>query len=227
MNKEAVMDKEINRRNFLKIAAAGGSLCLGGSAISAFGANPRGSRLISPGCRGTKVKVARIYMGTSHGLWPEPKMDFRKEINFYESQFDKLKDELEYLKTTKRREIADRIQKAKEMGDLSENAEYSEAKDAQAFNDGRIAELTQMLKNLTVVKNGGKSVVGMGSVVTVKANDKERVYTIVSFNEADPINGKISNESPIGKAFIDRKKGDIVTVSTPKGSTEYEILKIE
>ena len=88
------MDNEINRRNFLKIAAAGGSLCLGGSGILALGANPRGSRLISPGCRGTKVKVARIYMGTSHGLWPEPKMDFRKEIRFYESQFDKLKDEL-------------------------------------------------------------------------------------------------------------------------------------
>ncbi len=88
------MDKEINRRTFLQIAAAGSSLCLGGSGILAFGANQRGSRLISPGCRGTKVKVARIYMGTSHGLWPEPKMDFRKEIRFYESEFEKLKDEL-------------------------------------------------------------------------------------------------------------------------------------
>jgi hypothetical protein len=94
MKKEIVMNSEINRRNFLKIAAAGGSLCLGGSGILAFGANPQGSRLISPGCRGTKVKVARIYMGTSHGLWPEPKMDFRKEIRFYESEFAKLKDEL-------------------------------------------------------------------------------------------------------------------------------------
>ncbi|MBN1804671.1 MAG: hypothetical protein JW837_05430 [Sedimentisphaerales bacterium] len=88
------MDTEINRRNFLKIAAAGGSLCLGGSAITAWGENSRGSRIISPGCRGTKVKVARIYMGTSHGLWPQPKMDFGKEIRFYESQFDKLKDEM-------------------------------------------------------------------------------------------------------------------------------------
>jgi hypothetical protein len=94
MKKEIIMNKEINRRNFLQIAAAGGSLCLGGSGILAFGANPRGSRLISPGCRGTKVKVARIYMGTSHGLWPEPKMDFRNEIKFYESEFEKLKDEL-------------------------------------------------------------------------------------------------------------------------------------
>ena len=88
------MDKEINRRKFLQITVAGSTLCLGSSAILAFGANPRGSRLISPGCRGTKVKVARIYMGTSHGLWPEPRMDFRKEIRFYESEFAKLKDEL-------------------------------------------------------------------------------------------------------------------------------------
>ncbi len=88
------MDKEINRRKFLQITAAGSALYLGSSGISAFGANPRGSRLISPGCRGTKVKVARIYMGTSHGLWPEPRMDLRKEIRFYESEFAKLKDEL-------------------------------------------------------------------------------------------------------------------------------------
>ena len=88
------MAKEINRRTFLQVTAAGSALCLGSSGILAFGANPRGSRLISPGCRGTKVKVARIYMGTSHGLWPEPRMDFRKEIRFYESEFAKLKDEL-------------------------------------------------------------------------------------------------------------------------------------
>jgi hypothetical protein len=88
------MNKEINRRKFLQIAAAGSSLCLGGSGILAFGANPRGSRIISPGCRGTKVKVARIYMATSHGLWPKPQMDFRNEIRFYESEFEKLKDEL-------------------------------------------------------------------------------------------------------------------------------------
>jgi len=94
------MDKEINRRRFLQLTAAGGSLCLGGSGILAFGANPRGSRLISPGCRGTKVKVARIYMGTSHGLWPEPKMDFRNEIRFYESEFEKLKDELSDVEFT-------------------------------------------------------------------------------------------------------------------------------
>ena len=86
------MNNTINRREFIQLTAAGSALYLGG--ISAFGANPKGTRLISPGCRGTKVKVARIYMGTSGGLWPKPKLDFKKEIQFYESEFAKLKDEL-------------------------------------------------------------------------------------------------------------------------------------
>jgi transcription elongation factor GreA len=143
--------------------------------------------------------------------------------------YEKLKNELEYLSTTKRREIADRIEKAKEFGDLSENAEYSEAKDAQAFNDGRISELTAMLKNLTVVENGiGNDEVSMGSTVIVKNGDGiERKYTIVSFNEVDPLAGKISNESPIGIAFLHKKKGDKVKVNTPKGEVEYKILRIE
>lgn len=142
--------------------------------------------------------------------------------------YDKLKKELELLSTVRRREIADRIQKAKDMGDLSENAEYSEAKDAQAFNEGRIAEISQKVKNVTVVENGHKSdFVSMGSKVTVTSNNVQKVFTIVSFNEADPLEGMISNESPIGKAFINRKKGESVTVDTPKGKIEYEILKIE
>lgn len=141
--------------------------------------------------------------------------------------YDKLKKELELLSTVRRREIADRIQRAKDMGDLSENAEYSEAKDAQAFNEGRIAEISQKIKNVTVVENGHKKdFVSMGSSVTVSTKGTEKVFTIVSFNEADPLEGKISNESPIGKAFINRKKGDKVTVDTPKGKIEYEILKI-
>ena len=87
------MRKEISRREFIQLSVAGSALCLGGSSL-VFGTGSRGSKLISPGCRGTKVKVARIYMGTSHGLWPEPRMDFRKEIAFYESEFAKLKGEL-------------------------------------------------------------------------------------------------------------------------------------
>ena len=88
------MNNKINRREFIQLTAAGSALYLGGSGILAFGANRKASELISPGCRGTKVKVARIYMGTSHGLWPKPKLDFRNEIRFYESEFAKLKDEL-------------------------------------------------------------------------------------------------------------------------------------
>lgn len=141
---------------------------------------------------------------------------------------EKLKNELEYLKTEKRKEIAGRIQKAKDMGDLSENAEYSEAKDEQALNEGKIIDKEHILKNLIIVKNGGNNEeVGMGSKITVKAGDKKKVYTIVSFNEVDPLEGKISNESPIGKAFIGKKKNDKVKVETPKGETEYKILNIE
>lgn len=143
--------------------------------------------------------------------------------------YDKLKDELNYLTTVKRKEIAERIERAKELGDLSENAEYSEAKDAQALNEGRVLELTAVLKNVTVVQNNGshESVV-MGAKVTVKTADgTEKQYTIVSFNEADPLNGKISNESPLGVAFLNKKKGDAMEVETPKGAVKYKIIKIE
>ena len=142
--------------------------------------------------------------------------------------YDKLQDELNFLITNKRKEIAERIERAKDLGDLSENAEYSEAKDAQALNEGRVLELTNTLKNVTVVQRDNSSdQVAMGSKVTVKIGDKEKIYTIVSFNEADPINGKVSNESPIGVAFLHRKKGDSIEVETPKGLVKYKILKIE
>lgn len=142
--------------------------------------------------------------------------------------YDKLKDELTLLTTIKRKEIAERIERAKELGDLSENAEYSEAKDAQALNEGHILELTNTLKNVTVVHHeDSKDQVVMGSKVTVKSSDKEKQYTIVSFNEADPLNGKISNESPLGVAFLNKKKGDAIEVETPKGIVKYKILKIE
>lgn len=142
--------------------------------------------------------------------------------------YDKLKDEMNLLMTVKRKEIAERIERAKELGDLSENAEYSEAKDAQALNEGRVLELANTLKNVTVVHSGNTGdEVAMGSKVTVKSDNGEKEYTIVSFNEADPINGKISNESPLGVAFIHHHKGEQVEVETPKGLMKYKILKIE
>lgn len=142
--------------------------------------------------------------------------------------YDKLTDELNYLTTVRRKEIAERIERAKELGDLSENAEYSEAKDAQGLNEGRVIELTNTLKNVTVVQNDTlHKEVMMGSIVTVLSGDKEKKYTIVSFNEADPLNGKISNESPIGVSFLNKKKGDSFEVETPRGVMKYKILKIE
>ena len=141
---------------------------------------------------------------------------------------NKLKNKLEHLIKVKRPEIAKRIEFAKELGDLSENAEYNEAKDAQAFNEGIISEITTTLKNVTIVKTSGSNEqVDMGSTVLVKSNGNEKEFKIVSFNEADPCEGCISNESPLGTAFLGRKKGEKVEVTTPKGIIEYEILKIK
>lgn len=141
--------------------------------------------------------------------------------------YDKLRDELNLLTTIRRKEIAERIERAKELGDLSENAEYSEAKDAQALNEGRILELTNTLKNVTIVEYSfSKDIVAMGSTVTVKSAAGERTFTIVSFNEADPTGGKISNESPLGVAFLGKSRGAEVEVETPKGIVKYKILKI-
>ncbi len=141
--------------------------------------------------------------------------------------YDKLRTELTLLTTVKRKEISERIERAKEHGDLSENAEYGEAKDSQALNEGRIIELNNTLKNVTVVsKNNSNKEVSMGSKVTVKSKSGQKEYMIVSFNEADPLNGKISNESPLGVAFLHSHKGEKVKVETPKGIIEYKIIKI-
>jgi len=142
--------------------------------------------------------------------------------------YDKLKDEMTFLSTIKRKEIAERIERAKELGDLSENAEYSEAKDSQALNEGRVLEISNTLKNVTVVEStNSNDEVAMGSKVTVKTASGEKQYTIVSFNEADPVGGKISNESPLGVAFLHRHKGDEVEVETPGGLLQFKITKIE
>jgi transcription elongation factor GreA len=142
--------------------------------------------------------------------------------------YDKLKKELDDRINIKRLEIAGRIEAAKELGDLSENAEYAEAKDEQAFNDGRIGELMALLKSVTVVQNGSdKNKVSMGSRVTAVIGGKTKEFTVVSFNEANPSDGKISNESPLGVAFLNRKKGDKITVNTPRGPVVYEIIDIK
>jgi transcription elongation factor GreA len=139
----------------------------------------------------------------------------------------KLKEELKDLKTNKRRELAARIEAAKALGDLSENAEYHEAKDALGFVEGRILEIEDLLKNAVVIEQekGGNNV-RVGSTIVVSVNGKEKSFTIVGSNEADPLTGKISNESPIGHALLGAKIGDHVEVETPAGTTVYEVLRI-
>lgn len=140
----------------------------------------------------------------------------------------KLNEELEDRKTRLRQEIANAIKEAKEQGDLSENAEYAEAKSEQNENESRIAELEMVIKNSQVVeKDASQKGAQMGSVVKVKLAKNEMEFTIVGSNEADPANFKISNESPLGKAFMGNNAGDTVKVSTPKGVIEYKIISVK
>jgi len=140
--------------------------------------------------------------------------------------YQKLVDEFNMLTTVRRREIAERIERAKELGDLSENAEYSDAKEDQAFNEGRILELSNLLKNLIVVDPPADGRVGMGSKLVVETNSGQKEFTIVSFNESDPLDGKISNESPLGRALLNHVAGDKIRVNTPKGYVEYTIISV-
>lgn len=147
---------------------------------------------------------------------------------FTEEGLKKLNAELEERKVKLRQEIALAIKEAKEQGDLSENAEYSEAKRHQNENESRIAELESMLKDSVIAdKQKGSSVVGMGSRLTVKVGGKELQFEIVGSNEVDPAHGKISNESPLGKEFIGKGKGDKVEVKAPAGTVKYEIVSIK
>lgn len=139
----------------------------------------------------------------------------------------KLEKELSYLKTDKRKEIAERIREAKELGDLSENAEYTETKEEQAFVEGKIIELEHVLKNSQVIKSDKKSgIVRVGSKIKLESENKKFEYVIVGSNEADPSNGKISNESPMGKAFLEKKVGDLVEVDAPQGKIKFTITAI-
>jgi transcription elongation factor GreA len=153
----------------------------------------------------------------------------KKFVMTYEG-VKKLEEELDFLKTIKRNEIKEKIKVARSFGDLSENAEYDEAKNEQAFVEGRIAQLENMLKNASVVDEADISTdkVSFGSVVKVKDYDfdEELDLHIVGSAEADPIKSKISNESPVGKALLGKKVGDVVEVPVPDGVSKYEILEI-
>ncbi|NFR47173.1 transcription elongation factor GreA [Clostridium botulinum] len=153
----------------------------------------------------------------------------KKYVMIYEG-VKKLEEELEFLKTVKRKEITEKIKVALSFGDLSENSEYDEAKNEQAFVEGRIIQLENMLKNASIVDENEvpKDVVSVGSIVKVKDYefDEEVEYIIVGSAEADPMNNKISNESPVGHGLIGKKAGDIIEVAVPDGVSKYEILEV-
>ncbi len=141
---------------------------------------------------------------------------------------EELKKELQRLKTEKRREIAQRLQEAKSLGDLSENAEYQEAKESQSALESRILELEGIIKHSRVIeKPTKKNYVSIGSTVEAKFDGRSREFTIVGSEEANPVENRISNESPLGKAFLGRKIGEEVEVKTPKGKAKYKILRID
>lgn len=143
-----------------------------------------------------------------------------------------LEDELAYLKTTRRREVAKRLEEAISYGDLSENSEYEEAKNEQAFVEGRVLEVEDMIKNAKVIATGkhGK-VVELGSTVVIRRlkprEGEDEEYTIVGSTEADPLNHRISNESPIGAALLEHKQGDEVEVRVPAGKVVYKLVKLK
>lgn len=144
--------------------------------------------------------------------------------------FQKLQEELEYLRTVKRQEVANRLHEAMEGGELIENAEYEAAKNEQAFVEGRIQELDVLLASAKIIEENGRKksdAVQLGSKVTIKeGNFEAETFIIVGAAEANPREGRISNESPIGKAILGRKVGDIVKVETPGGTYNVKILKI-
>ena len=155
--------------------------------------------------------------------------DTIKKVLLTAAGLQKLQDELETLQTKGRRDVAARLKTAIEFGDLSENAEYDEAKNQQAFIEARIAELESQLKNVEVVEESKTGEIQIGSEVTMKLKGEKEAhkYTIVGFTEADSLVHKISNESPVGMAILGKKKGEKVKVEAPGGEFEYEILAVK
>jgi transcription elongation factor GreA len=147
---------------------------------------------------------------------------------FSKEGLEKLKEEYARRTGQQRLDIAARIREAKDQGDLSENAEYAEAKESQSLNEGRIEELKVILDNAVIINtHASGGLARVGSQLKAQTGKEVREFTIVGAVEADPANGKISNESPLGTAFLGTKKGDKVTVTTPKGPVEYKILEVK
>ena len=154
-----------------------------------------------------------------------------KEVILTPEGFKKLQEELEFLQTDKRREVAERIKTAREFGDIAENAEYDDAKNEQAMLEHRILQLEERLRDARVIekKEIPKDVVGIGSKVRLKDMETNKTieYHIVGSAEANPAEAKLSNESPVGKAIIGHKKGEVVEVAAPRGSLKFKIIEIK
>lgn len=146
-----------------------------------------------------------------------------------QEKFEELTKELDELHTTRRREVAEQLEYARSLGDLSENAEYHEAREMQAAVEERIQKLESMLKNAKIVRNEKSDSVTMGATVQVQkvGADEKHIYIIVGAEEADLFAGKISYHSPLGGALMGKKKGDEFSFHTPKGTQKYKILKVE
>ena len=154
-----------------------------------------------------------------------------KEYRLSAERLEELKQELTYLKTVREKEVAELIKEARSFGDLSENSEYDEAKNEQGKLYSRIAELDEILSNYTIIEEqeSDRDIVHVGNTVVVKdlEFDEQLSYQIVGSQEADPMNGVISEDSPFGKALLGKNAGDEVTVDAPAGPVEYKILKVE
>ncbi len=140
---------------------------------------------------------------------------------------EKLRKELEHLKTVRRKEVSKKIEHTAAQGDLSENAGYDAAKEEQGFIEGRIKELREIIAQANVIKNGEKDKVQIGSIVLLESGNGKDKFQVVGPEEADILGGKISFESPLGEALLNKKKGDIVKIDAPDGVKEYKITEIE
>lgn len=159
-------------------------------------------------------------------------LSYMTEEMLSQEKFEELTRELEGLRTTRRKEVAEQLEYARSLGDLSENAEYQEAREMQAAVEERIGKLEAILKSAKIVQGSKSDVIGMGSTVTVqsligKGDDAKHAYTIVGAEETNMFEGKISYHSPLGNALLGKKKGDEFSFHTPKGTQRYKILKVE
>lgn len=146
-----------------------------------------------------------------------------------QEKFNELKEELDYLKTTRRKEIAESLEYARSLGDLSENAEYQEARDLQASTEERIRKVESVLQSAKIVSDKKSSIIGLGSTVTIqKEGEKDKhKYSIVGTEEADMAQQKISYVSPLGEAMIGKKKGETFTFTTPNGTMNYKVVAVD